>query len=149
MKKLIKHLLIGFLTGALAGNLISMLATASTDRFYSAALLARMGSAAGAILLQTLLSALIGAASVGGMLLYDTDLPLAAATAIHFAVIIAVYVPVALILGWVSTLTEIAVTAALMLAAFALIWLIRFLSYRRSVRKLNEFKKENKPQEKE
>ncbi|MBQ7688167.1 MAG: DUF3021 domain-containing protein [Clostridia bacterium] len=142
MKKLLKYILIGYLSGAVMGNVISMLSTMSLQHFFSDALLARTGSPAGAIIVQTLLSALIGAAGFGGMLLYKTELPLAAATVIHFGLIEAVFIPVSLILGWIPfALKDIGLMSGIMFAAFAVIWIGMFIHYKRSVKELNEITK--------
>lgn len=149
MRKLIKLILIGYAAGALVGTLISMLTVEDWKHFYSEALLERIGSPAGAIFVHIALSALIGAAGFGGTLLYKTDLSLAAATAIHFAVIESVYLPVALILGWIPpSLPVIGAMTGIMLAAFLIIWGIMYIRYKRSARQLNELtKKKNDKRE--
>lgn len=141
-KKVFRRMLIGFLAGAVVGNLIAML-SAGNGAFYSPMLLERFDSPVAAILVQSLLSALIGVAGMGGMSLYDeTDLPLAAATAIHFAIVEAVFVSAALFLRWVTSAAEIGVMTAIMFAAFAMIWIIMFIVHKREVKQLNEIAKE-------
>ena len=137
-KKILKRVLIGFISGAVVGNLIAML-SAGNGAFFSPMLVERFGSPAAAIVLQTLFSALIGVAGMGGMSLYDeTDLPLAAATAIHFVIVEASFVAAALLLNWMSTAAEIGIMSALMFAAFAAIWVIMFIIHKKEVRQLNE-----------
>ena len=135
-------MLIGFLAGAVVGNLIAML-SAGNGAFYSPMLLERFDSPVAAILVQSLLSALIGVAGMGGMSLYDeTDLPLASATAIHFALVEAVFVSVALFLRWMRSAVEIGVMTGIMFAAFTMIWVIMFIIHKREVRQLNEIARE-------
>lgn len=137
-KKIFRRMLIGFLSGAVMGNLIAVL-SAGGSVFYSPMLVERFGSPAAAILMQTLFSALIGVAGMGGMSLYDeTDLPLAAATSIHFVIVEAVFVAAALLLNWMTTAAEIVIMSAMMFAAFAAIWLIMFIIHKKEVRQLNE-----------
>lgn len=142
-KKVFRRMLIGFLSGAAVGNLIALLSSSGSGMIYSPMLLERFGSPAAAILIQSLFSALIGVAGMGGMSLYDeTDLPLAAATSIHFVIVEAVFVAVALFLRWMRSAAEIGIMSAMMFAAFAAIWVIMFIIHKREVRQLNEIAKE-------
>lgn len=147
-KKFWRRLLIGAFSGAVLCNLIALLISSlsggsSFGSFYSQGLAQRLGTPAAAVILQTLLSMLIGMTGMGGMSLYDeTDLPLAAATAIHFGVIEAVDIPVALLLDWLRpTFADIGIMSAALLAAFFLIWLIMFFIGKRQAKKLNEINK--------
>ncbi len=141
-KKFWRRLLIGAFAGAILCNLIALLIVSLSggSSFYSQNLARRLGSPAAAVILQTLLSMLIGMTGMGGMSLYDeTDLPLAAATAIHFGVIEAVDIPVALLLDWLRpTFADIGIMSAALLAAFFLIWLIMFFIGKRQAKKLND-----------
>ena len=143
MKRLLKYILIGFVSGAVVGNVIVILSVGWGNFPCSAAFIERIGSKAGALILQTLLSGLIGVAGIGGMLLYETDLPLAAAPVIHFTMIEAVFIPTALFLEWIPpVLRDIAIMTALMLVPFIIIWLIMFLRYKRIVKELNEMNRQ-------
>ena len=136
MKRLLKYMLVGFLAGAAIGNLIALF----TVDLYSPELLNRVGgSPAAAIVIQTVLSGLIGAAGFGGVLLYETDLPLAAATITHFLLIEVVFLPSALFLGWLEfKLLPIAVMMLIRLAAFFIVWLIMYFRYKRLAKELND-----------
>ena len=138
MKRLLKYMLIGFAAGAAAGTLIVILS--SGGHFYSLELQRRLGgSAAAAIVIQTVLSGLIGAAGFGGVLLYETDLPLAAATVLHFLLIEAVFLPSALFQGWIEfKFSQIAVMMFIRLAAFFIVWLIMYFRYKRLAKELND-----------
>ncbi|MBQ6165078.1 MAG: DUF3021 domain-containing protein [Clostridia bacterium] len=141
-KKFWRRLLIGAFAGAILCNLIALLIVSLSggSSFYSQNLARRLGSPAAAVILQTLLSMLIGMTGMGGMSLYDeTDLPLAAATAIHFGVIEAVDIPVALLLGWLEPkLSDIGVMTAMLFVSFVMIWLIMFFIGKQQAKKLNE-----------
>lgn len=149
-KRLIKYLLIGYLAGILIGTVIAMAATGrDIKHLYSDTLLKLAGSPAAASILHAAFSGLIGAVSFGGMLLYNTDLSIAAATILHFVIIEAVYLPVALILGWLPfSLPDIGIMTGVMFTAFFIIWGIMYLRNKRSVRQLNELT-QNKSKAKE
>ena len=150
-KRLIEYLLIGYLAGILIGIVIAMVTMGGDIKhLYSDALLQLTGSPAAATVLHAAFSGLIGAVSFGGMLLYNTDLSIAAATILHFVIIEAVYLPVALILGWLPfSLPDIGIMTGVMFTAFLIIWGIMYIRNKRSVRQLNELtqkkndKKEN------
>ena len=138
-KKVFRRILIGFLSGAVVGNLIAMLIASGSGAFYSPMLVERFGTPTAAIIMQTLLSALIGVAGMGGMSLYDeTDLPLAASTSIHYVIVEAAFVTAALLLRWMKTAAEIGIMSAFMFAAFAIIWGIMFVIHKKEVKQLNE-----------
>ncbi len=128
----------GFLLGMILGNLIAWM----TGSIVSPALVDRVGSRAGAILLQTMVSGLYGAAAVSGMLLYEVDQwSLAKATIVHYLIVAVLYVPMALFLGWAESAADILIVEGFQLIAFFLIWLIMCRRYRVEVRKLNELMK--------
>ncbi len=134
---------IGFLLGMVIGNLIALLTgTSSADgvTFASKQLLNMAGgNPALAMVLQSLFSGFYGAVCFAGMTFYDAErLPLAAATALHCASIILLFIPIALLLGWVSSIIEILIIAAMQLAAFFIIWLIMYMIYKKQVKELNE-----------
>ncbi len=141
--KVLRLILIGFVAGDVGCNLIALFISGfrslCTDK-----LIGVMGSVAAALAVQTLLSLLIGAASVGGVALYDIDLPMAASFAIHYILIEATYVPSALFLGWLSpSLKQIGISAAVMLAVFTLIFVISHFIYKRKTKELNEINRKN------
>ena len=148
-KKVFRRILIGFLSGAVVGNLIAMLIASGSGAFYSPMLVERFGTPAAAIIMQTLLSALIGVAGMGGMSLYDeTDLPLAASTSIHYVIVEAAFVTAALLLRWMNTAAEIGIMSACMFAAFAVIWVIMFIIHKKEVRQLNEITQQKETKQK-
>ena len=136
MKRLLKYMLVGFLAGAAIGNLIALF----TGDLYSPELLNRVGgNPTAAILIQVLLSGLIGVAGFGGVLLYETALPLAAVTAIHYLLIETVFLPSALFLDWIDfKFSQIAVMMLIRLAAFFIVWLIMYFRYKRLAKELND-----------
>ncbi len=126
----------GFILGMAVGNLIAAL-TGHPD-IVSPSLLAKAGSLSMALLAQTLCSGLIGAAGMGGTVLYEFDRwPLLAIDLAHFALVMAVFIPVARFLVWTSTGRELLFLSLCMLLAHLTIFLIMCARYRAEVRELN------------
>lgn len=147
LKTTLKRAGIGFLIGMVIGNVIAILTgTSSTGgvTFASQQLLDTAGgSAVISMLLQSLFSGIYGAACLAGMSFYDADrLPLAAATALHCATIILLFIPISLILGWVSSIIELLVVMAIQLVVFFIIWLILYFAYKKQIKELNEMQKD-------
>lgn len=153
LKKTILRALIGFLIGIVIGNLIAIL-TGAFDTggvtFASQRLLEIAGgNGILAVLLQSLFSGLYGAACFAGMSFYEAErMPLAAATALHCALIVLLFVPIALLLGWVGGILEILIIAVIQLVVFFIIWLILWAVYKKQVRELNEMQKRFSEKEK-
>ena len=149
LASILKRAGIGFLIGAVVGNVIAILTGTSNTggiTFASKQLLdIAGGSAAVAMILQSVFSGLYGAICFAGTLFYDVErLPLAAATALHCAAIILIYIPVALLLGWVSSIIEILIIAAIQFVVFFIIWLILYSVYKKQVKELNELMNKTK-----
>jgi hypothetical protein len=140
MKQAIRRTLFGFVLGMAIGNVIAALT--GHPNIVSRALLEKTGSLSRALLAQSLCSGLIGAAGMGGTLLYELErLPLLATDAIHFALCMAVFVPVARCLGWVETPRALLTLSTVMLAVHLTIFLIMCAYYRSQVRIMNELQK--------
>ena len=149
-KKLFIHLIVGFVVGAGIGNLIAFLFSTLSggDGIVAAELVAKTGTA-GAIVLQTFLSGILGLVSIGGMLLYEIDKwSLAKATIVHFVSISACFVGVSLILHWFPLrFAYYAIALGAMAVGFIIIWVCMYLAWKKEVREmneeLNEYKKNN------
>ena len=143
LKKVLLRAGIGFLIGALVGNLIALL-TGNSDTngvtFSSQQLLAMSGgSAVLAMVLQSLFSGLYGALCFAGMSLYDAErLPLAAATALHCGLIVLPFIPISYLLGWVNDIGTLLIISGTQLVGFFIIWLIMYFGYKKQIRELNE-----------
>lgn len=114
--KTLKRACLGFIIGVFVGNIIAVLTgTSSTGgiTFASKKLLEMAGgSPVISMLLQSLFSGLYGAVCFAGMSFYDTNrLPLAAATALHCALIVLLFIPISILLGWVSFVIETLIIA--------------------------------------
>lgn len=134
---------VGLVLGMAVGNLIACLTGHSN--IVSHALLERAGSLSTALLWQTLLSGVIGAAGFGGTVLYDSErLSLLGADALHYVIYMAVFLPAAFFLGWTETAGQAAVMAAVLLAVHTVIFLIMCARYRAEARELNELNERRK-----
>ena len=151
LKKTLKMAGIGFLLGIVIGNLIAFL-TGNSDTggvtFASRKLLDMAGGKAiVAMLLQSLFSGLYGAACFAGMSFYEIErMPLAAATALHCALIILLFVPISLCLGWVSKIETLLMISGIQLVCFFIIWLIMYAGFKKQVKELNELQEKNRDQ---
>ncbi len=133
---------VGFLLGMLTGSLIAWL-TAGTlvnDR-----LAAWTGSDPAAVILQTLISGLLGSVAMGGTVVYEIERwPLTACSVTHYLMTEVSYVVIALLLGWVDSLQGLLIMLAIQLVVYVIIWLIMYRRYQAQVRELNELLKESK-----
>ncbi len=146
LKKTLKAAGIGFLIGMVVGNVIAILTGNSATggvTFASPQLLNMAGgNGAVAMLLPSLFSGLYGAACFAGMSFYEIErMPLAAATALHCALIVLLFIPIALLLGWVSDIVTLLIISGMQLVGFFIIWLIMYFGYKKQIRELNEMQK--------
>lgn len=149
MKTLIlKRALTGFLIGIVIGNLIALLTAGPSPVTFipvSDKIIGSLGSAWAALLVQIMASGIYGAICLAGVTFYDIERwPLALASVTHCVMIIACYIPVAILLDWVSGIYDILIMAGIQLAAYFIIWLILYLIYKRQVKELNEMQEQFK-----
>ena len=140
-KKLLVHLIVGFVLGVAIGLGIAWLETLSSGgRLMEHSFIAERVGLGGAITLQTLLSGVLGCVSVTGMLLYEIDKwSLAKATVVHYVAIIAAFSLASFSLGWfVSAIAYYFVAVACNTVGFFIIWLIMYLLWKKEVKKMNE-----------
>lgn len=153
LAKVLKRAGIGFAIGMFVGNIIAILTGTSSTNGVTFASKQLLNMAAGnpviAMVFQSLFSGLYGALCFAGMSFYDAErIPLAAATSLHAALIILTFIPIALLLGWVSGIIEILIIAFVQLAAFFIIWLIMYLIFKKQVKELNEMQEHFSKQKK-
>ena len=145
--KTLKRAGIGFLLGMVIGNIIPLLGGAWDENGFIPAsnlLIERVGDITLAIFIQNIASGIFGALCFGGMSLYDIEKwPLALATVSHCGIIIVAFLPIAILLGWVYSLTDILIMIGIQIAVFFMIWLIIYMNYRKQVRELNELNSQN------
>ena len=135
--KTLKRAGLGFFIGVFVGNVISAL-SGWPDAFVTEKLLAMTGGLASAVLVQTLLSGVLGAVSFAGVSLYDVESwPLLRIAIVHYLIIEAAYMPIAFFLGWLSAAMEALIWLLISAVAYLIIYIIMWLIYRRQVRELN------------
>ena len=142
--KTIKRMITGFIFGMAIGNLIpiafSYYYSPDSVLIFADSLLAKAGSQAGALALQTFMTGLYGAICFGGMSLYELESwPLIAATFTHYIIILITFVVIGRYLGWISlTVGDVGFMFILLTIGFFIIWLIMYLKYQSEVRELNK-----------
>ena len=146
LAKTLKRAGLGFFIGVFIGNVISAF-SGWPDGFVTGKLLAVTGGLAPAVMVQTLLSGVLGAVSFAGVSLYDIESwPLLRIAVVHYLIIEAVYMPIAFFLGWITRGTEALIWLAFSAVTYCIIYVIMWLFYRRQVRELNELNEQRKRQ---
>ena len=142
LKSFLKRAALGFLIGVLMGDGIAIMTSLMSggDFLPVAASLKRMcGGTGTAFLVQTIISGIYGAVCFGGISFYDIrSWPMLLSSGVHCAMIVLLFIPTALFLGWFEAPIDFLVMAVIQITVYFAIWLILLLSYRREVKKLNE-----------
>ena len=145
LKRVLTTTAIGFMISMAVGDIIAFLSSLGSSEigFVAPQLVDALGSEVAAVILQTFLSGFIGAAGFGGMYFYEIESwSMIKTMAVHFTFISAVFIPIALVLRWMNTVTEILIMEGAMLAVYMVIWLIMCAVYRSQVKDLNELQGE-------
>ncbi len=126
---------IGFLIGLLVGNLIAWL---SDGVLVNEKIAAWIGSDVASVVIQSLLSGLLGAISMGSAVIHEIEnWSLARCATVHYLLIETAYTITALLLGWVHSLPEYLITVGIQLVIYIMIWLIMYFRYKVQIRELN------------
>ncbi len=146
--RVLKRVGLGFLFGMAVGNLIAYFTGSGSGLPVAPDLITAVGNEAAALLIQTVLSGLIGAAGFGGTLFYEKEKwSMLRAMLTHFALISVVFVIVSKVLCWITAVKELLIMEGIMLAAYLIIWLIMCAIYRSQVKELNAMLKSAKDKE--
>ena len=142
MKRIvIKRLVIGFILGAIIGNAIAIISSLFYGKFaiISGSLRNSVGPVGG-IIVQSLLSGLIGMAGIGGMSFYDIDKwSLLSVTAAHFISIMITFTIAYFVLGWGDRSWLLYLIMVLIEALiFFIIWLVIYSGWKKTVKEMNE-----------
>ena len=147
-KKIAKLALIGFVLGMIIGNLISYIfCDKSTEPLVivSKTLINRTGSVTAAMIVNTLLSGLMGAVSWAGVIFHDPDefdWGMTKAAVLHFLLIMAFNIPIALYCGWLSPdFKSLLIWVGMMALSFLIVWFIMYLRYKKETDDLNNLLK--------
>ncbi|HHX70117.1 MAG TPA: DUF3021 domain-containing protein [Gallicola sp.] len=141
-RKLIIRIILGFIVGAIIGNLITLLVNlgygekASIVSPHQVEAIGKLW----AIILQTILSGLLGVTGVGGIYFYDIESwSLLKSTIAHSLSILIGFIVVFPVLKWVPfTFWSCLIIAIIVSVVYALIWLIMYLIWKKEVEKMNE-----------
>ncbi len=149
MKKLlITRSLAGIVVGVTAVNIITILVnylSRGQALICMPELTERLGFTT-AVVVQTLLGALLGVLAIGGMCFFDIEeWSLLRASVAHCALILFSYMTIGLLLHWFSFhIIPILIMTFAIIFAYALIWLIMYLAWKREVREMNRLAEEYK-----
>lgn len=132
-----RRLLIGFLLGIIIENVICILfepGNCSINSWF-----ASVRGLSGEFIIQSLVSGFYGGICLAGTIVYDIERwPLALSSAVHYLLCAVLFVPVAILMHWANSITEILVMEAIQLVLYFIVWRIIYLRYKASIRKLNE-----------
>ncbi len=143
-----KNLLMRILTGLLGGIVICYLITIGVSlafhdgNFYPCVpgLAERYGSELTAVIIQTLLSALLGAGFAGASVIWEKDdWSLLKQTGIYFAIVTALMMTVAYVCEWMEhSVKGVAEYFGMFFGIFLVIWVIRYLTWKVRIAKIKE-----------
>lgn len=143
-KKILLRGALGFPLGITISYLITILISLIwADGYYSPCvpeLIQVMGNEIKAVLLQALLSGLLGTGFGAASVIWDLEhWGLVKQTGLYFAIISLIMLPTAYLLYWMEhSAAGILIYFGIFLLIFLLIWILEFLTGRRLVRKMNE-----------
>lgn len=142
-KKLILRGLFGVPAGIALGFVITLIISAciGDGSFYPAppALIDAMGSELNAVVLQTVLCAVMGAGFAAASVIWELDAwSLAKQSGIYFLIISVIMLPIAYAANWMQhTVLGVLSYAGIFAAIFVVVWLSQYLLWKRKIRKMN------------
>ena len=137
----------GFLLGMVAGVfiVIGMSFAAGGSIALPDKLLVMMGSEAGALLAQVLISGLFGAIPWAGITFYELDSwGLLKQAIVHYASYTLAFMVLGYAAGWVEPPADMAFVAGIFAVGHAIIWVIMYTRYKAETKELNELLQEAK-----
>lgn len=143
-KEIIKRCLLGAPIGLAIGTIITILIslTVGDGKFYAVvpALITDMGSEINAVLLQTVLSMLYGAAWAGASVVWDAEgWSLLKMTLVHLVIASIATFPVAYFARWMPpTLVGILSYIGIFLVVYIGIWISQYSAMKKRVKEMNE-----------
>ena len=142
-KKIIMRGLFGLPTGIALGFVITLIISAciGTGSFYPVApeLIDTMGNELNAVILQTVLCALMGAGLAAASVIWELDSwSLAKQSGIYFLIISVIMLPIAYVTNWMKhTVLGVLSYVAIFAAIFVVVWLSQYLLWKRKIKKMN------------
>lgn len=142
-KKIIMRGLFGLPTGIALGFVITLIISVciGTGSFYPVApeLIDTMGNELNAVILQTVLCALMGAGFAAASVIWELDSwSLAKQSGIYFLIISVIMLPIAYVTNWMKhTVLGVLSYVAIFAAIFVVVWLSQYLLWKRKIKKMN------------
>lgn len=143
-KKIIVRSLLGFPIGIALGYLITIFGSlAWTNGYYSPCvpeLISAIGNEINAVILQTLLSGIVGTGFAASSVIWEMDnWNLVKQTGIYFSIISVIMLPIAYFAYWMEhSVTGFLIYFGIFALIYAIIWITLYVIGKNNVRKMNE-----------
>lgn len=139
----------GFLLGMVVGALIFVVvgfANGGSLAMPGFPLYTLMGSEAGALLAQMLLSGVFGMVPMAGVMFYEIDSwGLLKQAVVHYATYTVAFLIVGCVVGWIEpTLADMGLIVGIFAVGHAIIWVIMYARYKAETQELNALLQETK-----
>ena len=142
-KKILMRGLLGLPTGIAIGFVITLIISAciGNGSFYPVTpeLIDTMGNELNAVILQTVLCAVMGVGFAAASVIWELDSwSLAKQSGIYFAIISVIMLPIAYVTNWMKhTVLGVLSYVAIFAAIFVVVWLSQYLLWKRKIKKMN------------
>ena len=142
-KKIIMRGLLGLPTGIAIGFVITLIISAciGNGSFYPVTpeLIDTMGNELNAVILQTVLCAVMGVGFAAASVIWELDSwSLAKQSGIYFMIISVIMLPIAYVTNWMKhTVLGVLSYVAIFAAIFVVVWLSQYLLWKRKIKKMN------------
>lgn len=142
-KKIIMRGLFGLPTGIAIGFVITLIISGciGNGSFYPVTpeLIDTMGNELNAVVLQTVLCAIMGAGFAAASVIWELDSwSLAKQSGIYFMIISVIMLPIAYFTNWMKhTVLGVLSYMAIFAAIFVVVWLSQYLLWKRKIKKMN------------
>ena len=142
-KKIIMRGLFGLPTGIAIGFVITLIIAAciGNGSFYPVTpeLIDTMGNELNAVILQTVLCAIMGVGFAAASVIWELDSwSLAKQSGVYFMIISVVMLPIAYVTNWMKhTILGVLSYVAIFAAIFVVVWLSQYLLWKRKIKKMN------------
>lgn len=143
-KKIVIRSLLGFPIGIALGYLITILISLGwANGYYSPCvpeLISVMGNEINAVILQTVLSGILGTGFAASSVIWEIDnWSIVKQTGIYFAVISVIMLPIAYFAYWMEhSIVGFLIYFGIFVLIFAVVWSVQFIVGKHNVRKMNE-----------
>lgn len=144
-KKIILRGLLGLPIGIAIGFVITLIVSVCIGRgsFYPVTpeLVDMMGNELNAVILQTVLCAVMGAGFAAASVIWELDSwSLAKQSGIYFLIISVIMLPIAYFANWMKhTVVGVLSYAGIFVAIFAAVWLVQYFIWKQKIKKMNAF----------